>query len=228
MHRTHSGYVYAGDALRRRARIKRIALAGAAAAGLVALLGYRNPSVAEAEPAGFSFGVGSRGLQVQVDSLRGELEIATAQLERAKRVMQYSSRYGIGADLAGSIFDIALAEGIDPDLAYPLVNLESQFNERATSPVGARGLTQLMLPTARQFDPSVTEKTIYERDRNLRIGFRYLRTLIDQYDNDVKLALLVYNRGPAAVNTARQMGLDPTNGYDQIVTRGYKGSGTVD
>lgn len=227
MNRSHSRYVYAGDALRRRKRIKRGLLLGGTIVAFVALLGYRSPTEANAEPTTFRWTTNST-LQTTVDSLRGELALQTAQLDRANRVMKFSSRYNIGADLAGDIFDISLAEGIDPELAFRLVKLESSFNERATSPVGARGLTQLMLPTARHFDSSVDTKNIYERERNLRIGFRYLRSLMNRYDNDVKVALLVYNRGPAAVETARKMGFDPSNGYDQIVTRGYTGKGIVD
>jgi soluble lytic murein transglycosylase-like protein len=61
---------------------------------------------------------------------------------------------------------------------------------------------------------------------NLRIGFRYLRTLVDEY-GDVNLALLVYNRGEVAVRTATAQGINPTNGYDRILMRGYKGKGVV-
>jgi soluble lytic murein transglycosylase-like protein len=210
---TRSTYIYRGDAVRKRRRIKKVALALGVmlAAGLLA--GSRGPvGEARAERANAS----------------GELELARNQLARADKVIAYSSAYKIPADLAASIYDIALAEGIEPDLGFRLVRLESDFNERATSPVGALGLTQLMPPTARYFDKSATRENLYERDRNLRIGFRYLRTLIREYKGDLKLALLVYNRGPAAVEAALDMGLDPANGYDRIVMKGYRGQGTVD
>ena len=51
--------------------------------------------------------------------------------------------------------DIALAEGIDPEIAFELVRVESRFNPRAVSPVGARGLTQVMPRTARWLLPSL-------------------------------------------------------------------------
>ncbi|HUF29267.1 MAG TPA: transglycosylase SLT domain-containing protein, partial [Gemmatimonadaceae bacterium] len=89
------------------------------------------------------------------------------------------------------------------------------------------GLTQLMLPTARYFKPGVTREQLFEPKTNLHIGFRYLRGLIKDYDGDVKLALLVYNRGPVAVNAARARGEDPANGYDRIVLKGYGGSGVI-
>ena len=226
MSSTRSGYVYAGDALRRRARIKKVVLLALVSGGLVAFGGSRKPSEASAEPSRFSFALPDKDLQAALDSTKGELDLATAQLERANKIIYFSSRYRIGADLASAIFDIALAEDIEPELAFRLVQVESNFQEKAVSPVGAIGLTQLMLPTASYFEPGITRQAAYERKTNLRIGFRYLRTLLTQYKGDVKLALLVYNRGPAAVESLRSMGFDPTNGFDRKV--GYVGKGTVD
>ena len=44
----------------------------------------------------------------------------------------------------------------------------------------------------------------------------------------MNLALLVYNRGPVAVEKARAEGDNPSNGYDRILTKGYRGKGTVE
>jgi hypothetical protein len=44
----------------------------------------------------------------------------------------------------------------------------------------------------------------------------------------MKLALLIYNRGETAVNESRQAGLDPSNGYEHLVMKGYKGKGVID
>jgi soluble lytic murein transglycosylase-like protein len=167
-------------------------------------------------------------LRASLDSATGELNLARAELERARSIIDYSSRYKVGADMVADIYDIALAEGIEPDLAFRLVKVESGFVERATSPVGAVGLTQLMPATARYFDSKVTTKRLYERKTNLRIGFRYLRALIREHDGDVGTALLVYNRGPVAVAAARAQGVSASNGYERLVMRGYEGKGTVD
>jgi len=172
--------------------------------------------------------LGDGALRRELATVQGELDVLKAQHERASAIIKYSSRYRIGADLAGSIFDIANAEGIDPEIAFRLVKLESDFNPRAASPVGALGLTQLMPATARHFDKGVTRERLFEPKTNLRIGFRYLRGLMNEYDGNVKLALLVYNRGPVAVRAALREGRNPTNGYDRILTRGYKGTGTID
>jgi transglycosylase-like protein with SLT domain len=214
-------YVHRGDAERRRRKVRTVLLL----AGLVAAadLFIRNwqPGVASAEDLGAQMppGVASR-------VVRSEMRVAGAQIERLNRILNYSRKYNIASDLSASIYDAALAEGIDPALAFPLVRLESRFKPRAMSPVGAIGLTQLMLPTARHYEPGVTREQLYDADRNLRIGFRYLRDLIEQY-KAVQTALLVYNRGPAAVLNSRELGLDPSNGYDQIVLKGYKGKGII-
>jgi soluble lytic murein transglycosylase-like protein len=106
--------------------------------------------------------------------------------------------------------------------------VESVFDPKAESPAGALGLTQLMPSTARVFEPNVTREQLLTADVNLRIGFRYLRGLIREYKGDLKLALLVYNRGPVAVGRALAMGKSPANGYETIVTKGYRGRGTLD
>jgi soluble lytic murein transglycosylase-like protein len=108
------------------------------------------------------------------------------------------------------------------------VRLESRFNHKALSPVGAVGLTQLMVPTARGYVPGVTRDDLYDRDLNLTIGFRYLRDLIKMYKGNVQLALLVYNRGGVAVELDRELGINPSNGYDRIVMKDYKGKGVLD
>jgi soluble lytic murein transglycosylase-like protein len=227
-------YVHRGDAYRRRRRLKRTALALSFFGAAAFVVGNRKPAapVAEAAPvlsSGFRINVSTdRSLAFALDSARGELDLVRAQLERAEKVINYSSRYKIGADLAGTIVDVASAEGIDPELAFRLVKLESDFNTRAVSPVGAVGLTQLMPSTAKFYEKGITREKLYDPQTNLRIGFRYLRGLVNEYDGDVKLALLVYNRGPVAVAKSRAQGDNPSNGYDRILTKGYRGSGVME
>ena len=229
-------YVHRGDAYRRRKRLKRTALALSFFGAAAFVLGNRNPAAPTAEAApinstssGFKISVATdRSLTFALDSTKGELDLVRAQLERAQKIIGYSSRYHIGADLAGSIVDVASAEGIDPELAFRLVKLESDFNVRATSPVGAIGLTQVMPATARYYVKGITAEKLYDPQTNLRIGFRYLRGLVNEYDGNVKLALLVYNRGPVAVAKSRAQGDNPSNGYDRILTKGYSGTGVME
>jgi len=228
-------YVHRGDAQRRRTRVRQTVLAVSFFSASAFLLGNRKPvstdAIAAPVPARSSFRLNlstDRSLASQLDSARGELDLAHMQLDRANKIIGYSTQYGIRADLATSILDVASAEGIDPELAFRLVKLESDFNTHATSHVGAIGLTQVMPATARYYVKGITAEGLYDPNTNLRVGFRYLRGLVKEYKGDVNLALLVYNRGPVAVEKARAEGDNPSNGYDRILTKGYRGKGTVE
>ncbi len=161
-------------------------------------------------------------LQNRLQETRGELEVTRLHLERATHVLEYSAKYKIPADLSAAIYDIALAEGIHPSLGYQLVKVESGFKPTARSPKGAIGYTQLRLPTARAYDPEITEIGLEQRETNLRIGFRFLKDLLRRFDNNLELALLAYNRGPTLVDSIVTTGGDPANGYAEVVMKGLK------
>lgn len=129
-------------------------------------------------------------------------------------------RYNIDRSLAEEIYDAAVEEDLDPDIAFGLVNTESAFDPRAISNVGARGLTQVMPRTAKWLRPGTTAEDLFDRTLNLHLGFGYLRDLIDKYDGNVKLALLAYNRGPGTVDRVLSQGGDPDNGYADKVLSG--------
>ncbi len=225
-------YVHAGDVERGRRRVRGTIMAVALVGTTVLAAKSWTPIEAGAVPVSASSPAKTvaevEALRQEIEAARGELRVATAHIERWNRIFEYAREYRIPSDLAGSIYDAAVNEKIDPELAFPLVRLESQFNERATSPVGAAGLTQLMLGTAREYDKGITREGLYDRETNLRIGFRYLRKLIKWQRGDVEMALLAYNRGPAAVITAKELDLDASNGYDSRILKGYRGRGTLD
>ncbi|MCC6318362.1 MAG: transglycosylase SLT domain-containing protein [Gemmatimonadaceae bacterium] len=224
-------YVHRGDVERRARRVRGGLLFVGLGITLMAAVQSWAPGEAGAAPVLTPVNRDSAeltGLQRELEAARGELRVATAHLERWNRIFGYAREYRIASDLSASIYDTAVIEGIDPELAFPLVKLESGFDERATSPVGATGLTQLMLATAREYDKSLTKESLYDRETNLRIGFRYLRSLIKWQRGDVQMALLAYNRGPAAVITARELDLDASNGYDRVLLKGYRGRGVLD
>lgn len=164
-----------------------------------------------------------RDLREQLIAREGELDVARIQLDRANAVLGYSAKYGIPADLAGAVYDIALSEGLTPDMAFPLVELESNFDLKAKSHMGAVGLTQVLPTTARLYEPGLTLSQLYDRDTNLRLGFRYLRDLLDRYEGDEERALLAYNRGPARVQALLDAGRNPSNGYAERILRGRRG-----
>ncbi len=94
----------------------------------------------------------------------------------------------------------------DPRLFHALVREESNFNPRIVSHAGAKGLSQLMTPTARSVGRSmgiqVTTAALYDPETNLRIGARYLDSLIEKsFDGNLCLALAGYNAGPGNVRS---------------------------
>lgn len=141
----------------------------------------------------------------------------------------FAARYRISPQMARTIQEAAEAQGLDPDLGFRLVRAESNFNPRARSHAGALGLTQLMPYTARWLDRRMTTpERIMQPEANLAVGFRYLRRLIDKYD-DLRLALLAYNRGEGAVDRDLRRGRNPENGYSRRVlgtgVERYRGDG---
>jgi soluble lytic murein transglycosylase-like protein len=136
---------------------------------------------------------------------------------------QYRAKgYKVSDRLATQIYRAAVSNDIDPHVAFGLVRTESEFQNHATSHVGAIGLTQLMVPTARWFKRGVTVADLRDSETNLEIGFSYLNELIDRYDGDVELALTAYNRGTGTVDRVLQRGGDPDNGYAGKVLAGSR------
>lgn len=196
------------------------------AAGLIvsALAGSRSGARA-AEDAAPSLGAIAdevRTLNRRLETTRGELALAQALVERGNAIIRYSGMFEIPADLAAAIYDIALSEGIDPDVAFRLVRVESRFKARALSNKSAIGYTQIQPATARFYEPGLSTEQLYERDVNLRIGFRFLKDLIRRYNGDLEMALVAYNRGPGRVEEILLQGGDPSNGYAEAVLKGTR------
>lgn len=81
------------------------------------------------------------------------------------------------------------------ELIHAVIAVESNYNPRAVSPKGAQGLMQLMPATARRFGGS----DAFDPRQNILTGSRYLRWLMDKFNQNVELAVAAYNAGEGAV-----------------------------
>lgn len=94
------------------------------------------------------------------------------------------------------IIDTAAAQSsVEASLLRAVIVVESAFDPAAVSKRGARGLMQLMPATARAYGA----KNVDDPAQNVGAGARYLRDLIDRYENDLELVLAAYNAGETAV-----------------------------
>lgn len=101
------------------------------------------------------------------------------------------------AQWRGRVAQLAAKYDISPALLEALVWQESRWRAGAVSPVGARGLAQLMPGTARQLGVQAADPSA-----NLEGGARYLRMQLDAFGGDIEKALAAYNAGPGRVKRA--------------------------
>ena len=104
------------------------------------------------------------------------------------------------ADLRALLTRYTRDNQVELPLVVALIKIESGFDPRATSRAGARGLMQLMPRTARYMGLTVHRAFDERLDpaKNMEAGIRYLRKLLDMFDNPVD-AIAAYNAGPTAV-----------------------------
>lgn len=164
--------------------------------------------------------------QQAADARSGATTVASAwrakALERnASTVIERLARqHGISTGLARQIYTAAVDHDIEPEVAFGLVRTESSFRRTVVSYAGAVGYTQLLPSTARWIAPGTTRGQLFNTTTNLQVGFKYLRYLMDKYEQDTRLALLAYNRGPGTVDRLLSRGADPANGYARRVLSG--------
>jgi len=153
---------------------------------------------------------------VRSDQHSGRLIRSVVSLEQAP---VETAQPAIQADVASLINQIALEQGVEDALVHSVIRAESNYNPRAVSPKGALGIMQLIPSTARRF--GVTNA--FDPKENIQGGVRYLRFLLDYYNNDYPKAIAAYNAGEGAVD--KYHGVPPypeTQSYVIRVARNLK------
>jgi soluble lytic murein transglycosylase-like protein len=102
--------------------------------------------------------------------------------------------------------------GIPPSLALAVAHAESNFNARARSHKGARGVMQIMPATARG-EYGVHPDRLWNPRVNIRLGLHFLGRLIQRYDGRTDLALSYYNGGSAVGRPGRARVIPATRSY---------------
>jgi soluble lytic murein transglycosylase-like protein len=155
----------------------------------------------------------------------GKLEIATADVaaiepEDVFIPLPAAPAPAIAQPLYRDLVEAAAKRyNVDADLITSVIAVESNFDPKAVSRKNARGLMQLLPETAAQLGV----KNIDDPAENIDAGTRYLRGLLQKYNNNLVLALAAYNAGPERV---QQYGSVPpfaeTISYVKRVKRGYE------
>ena len=103
------------------------------------------------------------------------------------------------------------------ELILAIIRQESEFDKKANSYVGARGMMQLMKPTAKitakraKLPYSISGLT-KDPEYNIKLGSFYLNGLLENYNGVFPFAIAAYNAGPNRVKTWRRINGDPTRG----------------
>jgi soluble lytic murein transglycosylase-like protein len=96
------------------------------------------------------------------------------------------------------IEEASVTFGVPPELIHAVITVESNYNQLAVSPKGARGLMQIMPATATRFGSTGN----FDPRQNILTGSRYLRWLLDYFNDDLELTIAAYNAGEGAVMRA--------------------------
>jgi soluble lytic murein transglycosylase len=102
-----------------------------------------------------------------------------------------------------------LKKSLDPLIVLSLIRQESVFNPIAQSPVGARGLMQLMPATARRMRRGVRDRNLVQPKLNLELGTQYFKGLHKRYEGNLVFVLAAYNAGEGRVTRWRELYFDP-------------------
>jgi soluble lytic murein transglycosylase-like protein len=117
----------------------------------------------------------------------------------------------------GLAYWAAKKHALNPRLVAAVARAESAWNPRAVSRKGARGLMQLMPSTGQRF--GVRRAELFDIEKNLDAGSRYLAWLVERFDGRLEHVLAAYNAGEGTVE--RYGGVPPYRETREYIRRIY-------
>jgi soluble lytic murein transglycosylase len=142
----------------------------------------------------------------------GRVSMSARAGQRLLRVLDTNPNAGLPKPLLALSYPAAFAplvaqaaaeQGVSPLLMLAFMRQESFFDPRAVSPADARGLTQIVPPTAETIASTLGVQgfelaQLLHADVNLRFGARYMADQLEEFNNELFVAFAAYNAGPTA------------------------------
>lgn len=140
-----------------------------------------------------------RAVRVVVDGFGGALEQGIDPEWAEAWTLAWPRPFHSDVDRAVTEF------GFDPALVYAVMREESTYRPKVESPVGARGLMQIIPTTGDRIARALganpyTADHLFQPATNVRFGTWYLKDLLRRFGGEQPLAIAAYNAGPEAVN----------------------------
>ncbi len=134
--------------------------------------------------------------------------------------------------VAEVILEESIKRRLDPMMIVAVIQVESGFQNNTVSPMGARGLMQIMPDTGKYLTETLSQEfgfraaafrpeTLDDPLLNIRLGVYYLHDLTKQFKN-LNLALIAYNAGPSEIQNRLEKNLEFSNDYATAVLDAYQ------
>ena len=134
--------------------------------------------------------------------------------------------------ISTTILDESAKRDVDPMLVLAVIKVESGFRNQALSPMGARGIMQIMPETGKYLSaelyrvdgfetPTFKPHHLDDPEVNIKLGVYYLDGLKKQF-RTLNLALLAYNFGPGEIQNRLENNIDLSDGYAALVLTAYR------
>jgi len=156
--------------------------------------------------------------EIRLDSTNKKVEEVTSHPapDRSANVVVSSALGKKAEPFHPIILSAASCHEVDPALIKAVIMVESRYNPHAISKQGAKGLMQLMPRTAR----SLGVEDSFNPEHNVNGGVKYLKQLLDEFDDNLKFALAAYNAGSSKVR--RYRGIPPIKATQYYVNRVFE------